>query len=129
MIGKIRARHGSTAGKCRIVLGSLTILLAAFPGSARCGTIYRCTDRNGATILTDNPTERGYRCEALESYKDITDQDREAWTNESKRKLKEMETRDLKEKETTQDRPNPKQDVQKRGADVRGQTDDTDRKM
>jgi hypothetical protein len=123
MIGKFYAHHGDMAGTCRLLLGSLAILLTVFPGSARCGTIYRCSDRNGATILTDNPSVRGYSCEPLESYKDITDQDREAWANENRQKLKEAETGEIKEREASREKQNGKKDDRKRGADVRGQAD------
>jgi hypothetical protein len=99
----------------------LTILLTVLSGSAWCGTIYKCTDRNGATILTDDASDGGSRCEALESYRDITEKDLEAWANENKRKLGEAEAGEVRERETAREKHNRKQDEKKRDADARGQ--------
>ena len=118
---QLHVHRGSAMNEPVTALAVLAILLAVLSGAAWCGTIYKCTDRNGATILTDHASDGGRRCEALESFQDITEKDREAWANENKRKLSEAEAGEVRERETSREKQDRKQDEKKRDADVRGQ--------
>ncbi len=121
MTHQLHVHRGSAVNAPVTALAVLTILLSVLSGASWCGTIYKCTDRNGATILTDDVSDGGRRCEALESFKDITEKDREAWANENKRKLSEAEAGEVRERETSREKQDRKQDEKKRDADVRGQ--------
>ena len=121
MTHQLHVHRGSAVNAPVTALAVLTILLSVLSGASWCGTIYKCTDRNGATILTDDVSDGGRRCEALESFKDITEKDREAWANENKRKLSEAEAGESRDRETSREKQDRKQDEKKRDADVRGQ--------
>lgn len=123
MIRQLHMHRGSAENKPVTALAALTILLTVLSGTAWCGTIYKCTDRSGATILTDDPSDLSRRCEALESYREITEKDREAWANENKRKLSEAAVGEVREREASREKQDRKQDQKKRDADARGQVD------
>ncbi len=118
MIRQLHVHPGSAFPALVTALAVLAILLAVLAGAAWCGTIYKCTDRSGATILTDNPAEGGRRCEALESYRDITAGEREARANENKRKSNEAEAAEVREREASRQRQDRNRDDKERDADA-----------
>jgi hypothetical protein len=87
--------------KSRLAVSSSIILLIliAFPEGLQCGTIYKCVDKNGTVTLSDRFLEKGYKCMTLESFRDITDEERMAWEIESKEKAKAIKAGEAQEKQ------------------------------
>ena len=77
------------------------LMFIAFQEGLQAGTLYDCRDQNGSIILSDTPLVKGYSCKALESYKDITDEDRKSWEEErrlSREKWEKSQAQEAKER-------------------------------
>jgi len=77
------------------------------------GEIYQCKDQTGTIVLVDRPLYKN--CRSIESFKDITDQDRQAWENEkaaiSQQDKKTQEVEDIaKQKRREAERQEARQD-------------------
>lgn len=59
-----------------VVLSLVITFLITFPFEIQCGTIYKCVDKNGISILTTTPSINEYECTPIESYKEITPEER-----------------------------------------------------
>jgi len=61
-----------------------TITFSFFPPQSKSGDVYSYTDENGVIVVTNTPLPDKIRNKAkkIESYKDITDEDRKRWEKE-----------------------------------------------
>ena len=61
-----------------------TITFSFFPPQSESGDVYSYTDENGVIVVTNTPLPEKIRKKArkIESYKDITDEDRKRWEKE-----------------------------------------------
>jgi hypothetical protein len=79
--------------KLIFTLSSAIILLIVIvlPEGLQAAAVYDCRDQNGSIVLSDTPLGKGYKCKPMESFKEITDEDRKTWEKEKQQKAKEWE--------------------------------------
>jgi hypothetical protein len=87
----------------------ILLILIAFPEGLQAGTIYDCRDQTGSITLSTTPLGKGYTCKHLQSYDDITDEDRKSW--EKERNL-------LKEKREKEEAQEEKERIERRKKEV-----------
>lgn len=60
----------------------ILLVLITFPAGLQAGATYECKDKNGSITLSDVPLGKGYNCKPLESFRDVTNEDRKTWEKE-----------------------------------------------
>ena len=88
-----------------IILWSITFSL--FPPQSESGDVYSYTDENGVMVITNTPLPDKIRNKAkkIESYKDITDEDRKLREKEKQDKMKAWRDEQARQDQNAKTRP------------------------
>jgi hypothetical protein len=88
----------------QIVIMGVTLLVFSFSTSGHSGTLYRCVNSQGSSMITDTPpTDPDYKCTFGASYRDLTPQEREKEQREAETNRKRVREEEAKQEAAKQE--------------------------